>query len=71
MAPAKISRFMIMTLRRKLIGLVLASMLLCVGCWLIYRQIEIGHSFGRRLGWLGPGLIIAGFLWIASDWFDL
>jgi hypothetical protein len=52
---------------RRVVGLVIAALLILVGLWLCVEGV-----WGKLDGvfWIGPFLIIAGGLWLASDWFD-
>jgi hypothetical protein len=53
---------------RRLVGLVIAPLIIVVGLWLCAEGVWHGKLSGI-LG-IGPFLAIAGGLWLASDWFD-
>jgi hypothetical protein len=53
---------------RRIVGLVIASLLLLVGLWLCVEGVWHGKLSG--IFWIGPFLIIAGGLWLSSDWFE-
>ena len=52
---------------RRLIGLLIAPLLILVGLWLCLEGLYGKLSDGF---WVGPFVAIAGGLWLASDWFD-
>jgi hypothetical protein len=52
---------------RRLIGLVIAPLLILIGLWLCLEGVHGKLSEGF---WIGPFLAMAGGLWLASDWFD-
>jgi hypothetical protein len=53
---------------RRIVSLVIASLLLLVGLWLCVEGVWHGKLSG--IFWIGPFLIIAGGLWLSSDWFE-
>jgi hypothetical protein len=53
---------------RRIVGLVIASLLILVGLWLCVEGVW--HGKLGAIFWIGPFLIIAGGVWLASDWFD-
>jgi hypothetical protein len=52
---------------RRLVGLLIAPLLILVGLWLCLEGLYGKLSDGF---WVGPFVAIAGGLWLASDWFD-
>lgn len=53
---------------RRMVGLLIAPLLIVVGLWLCLEGVVHGKLSG--IFWVGPFLAIAGGLWLASDWFD-
>jgi hypothetical protein len=54
---------------RRIVSLVIAPLLILVGLWLCVEGVL--HGKLGAIFWIGPFLIIAGGLWLASDWFEL
>ena len=52
---------------RRLVGLLIAPLLILVGLWLCLEGLYGKLSDGF---WVGPFVAIAGGLWLASDWFE-
>jgi hypothetical protein len=53
---------------RRLVGLLIAPLLIVVGLWLCAEGVLHGKLSG--IFWIGPFVAIAGGLWLASDWFE-
>jgi len=53
---------------RRIVGLVIAPLLILLGLWLCFEGVWQGKLSG--IFWIGPFLAIASGLWLASDWFD-
>ena len=53
---------------RRVVGLVIAALLILVGLWMCVEGVWHGKLSG--IFWIGPFLVIAGGLWLGSDWFD-
>ena len=54
---------------RRLVGLVIAPLLILIGLWMCLEGAWHGTLSG--IFGIGPFLAIAGGLWFASDWLDL
>jgi hypothetical protein len=51
----------------RMVGLIIAPLLILVGLWLCLEGL---HGKLSDAFWIGPFLAMAGGLWLASDWFE-